>query len=115
MIAKLASPVILCGDFNSVRRRDYTDEEWKILCGIHQIETESLEVIREFGGRDVFDYLAQRLNQTHTQIAKRIDFIFIIEKGKEKVNVRDARRFDVLFSDHFPIGTNLEIIGGANG
>lgn len=109
LIRQLRSPVLLCGDFNSVRRCDYSQEEWDVICRLHHIETASLDVVGEMGGRDVFDLLDKRLNRTHVKISKRIDFLFVIEQGMGKVSVRDARRYDVLWSDHYPLWAALEI------
>jgi endonuclease/exonuclease/phosphatase family metal-dependent hydrolase len=107
----LPSPVILCGDFNTVRRCDYSAAEWSELCSIQEIETVSMDVVSGMGGRDVFDVMDVRMSRSHVHDPKRVDYIFIIDKSieKKKLIVKEAKRYDVLYSDHFPLSAVIEL------
>lgn len=100
-------PAVLAGDFNTVRRRDYTATEWSDLCQTHQIETESLGYLTGVGAEDAFDRLGLRVPQTHLFAPKRrVDFLFLFDSRKE-IEVKQAKLHRIGHSDHFPLSTRL--------
>jgi len=99
--------VIICGDFNSLRRNDYNDKEWKWLSNNnqgHPLHTKVTDFMEESGFDEVF---GDNFLKYSVWTARRVDYIwynlsnFAVDRG----NV-----YYTSDSDHFPIIADFEAI-----
>jgi endonuclease/exonuclease/phosphatase family metal-dependent hydrolase len=103
------SKIIVAGDFNSLRKSDYTSKEWHHICELdkkRKITTvqDAIPIIEEKGFIDSFSHLGKSV-KISVWSGKRVDYIF----GKNIDFVQTAS-YKVTHSDHYPIYADFFII-----
>ena len=118
---KNKKPVIICGDFNSVRNElDFYEEnaqQFNIEHGYLSDERSNLESLLESGFTDVFRYLypdkraytwwSNRLNKRSENRGWRLDYFLVSDNLLPKI--RKIRHLtDIMGSDHCPILLDID-------
>ncbi len=95
-------PAMVCGDFNTVRRHDYTPHEWKELHK-YEIETKTLDYIASMGVQDALDLVGKKTSRSIVGLDRRIDFMFAFDPYSQ-IKITDATiDHKAIFSDHHPV------------
>lgn len=100
--------IIVTGDFNSLRKADYTDDEWsEIVTTDRKRNVETIEdvipVLESNGFVDSFSACDKRLNVS-VWSACRVDFVL----GKN-VQFTDSNVYQSVASDHHPVYADIEL------
>jgi len=110
-------PVVLCGDFNALKRKDYSREHWNQIVARHErrgwnLPTEGCLNILERNGEflDAFDEVRRRGPGERKFTASvenplyRVDYCFARECFLSQFQIEAARVVhEVHHSDHFPL------------
>ncbi|VBB18710.1 exodeoxyribonuclease III [Yasminevirus sp. GU-2018] len=94
--------VIVTGDFNSLRKADYTVDEWNYLVdvdkrrGVTTIE-DAVPVIEKAGYVESFTNCGKQLKNS-VWSGRRVDYIF----GKN-IQFKQCSEYRVTYSDHYPV------------
>mmetsp|Transcript_25831 Transcript_25831/g.74735 ORF Transcript_25831/g.74735 Transcript_25831/m.74735 type:complete len:356 (+) Transcript_25831:179-1246(+) len=122
-------PTIICGDFNSFRRRDMDEATWKDLCDLYESRSWGrpnevslvLKALENDGYAETFSFSKGQYPKPTcwTNIpVMRIDHMLVksppVESGSQKslydIKALSHQRVEVDGSDHFPIFVDFEII-----
>lgn len=104
-LEKFNMPIILCGDLNSLKRSDYTDDEWQwIIDNNLNVKPKTL----------VTDELSQSYNEAFDDgefkysvwTGRRVDYMWY--RG-ENISVSKANVYYTDLSDHFPIFVDFSL------
>jgi endonuclease/exonuclease/phosphatase family metal-dependent hydrolase len=100
--------IVITGDFNSLRRSDYTDMEWEELARIDHKRgvttiVDAVHVLEKSGFKDSFDSCGTSI-KVSVWSNRRVDYIF----GK---NVRFSQTSEhrVTLSDHYPVYADISL------
>lgn len=107
-------PVVLCGDFNALKRKDYEDQHWQQLEDRHRERGWAmpshgcLDELENHGYLDCFHYVDLDTPPTPTASVEeplyRIDYCFAGPGFLEHFNLHSASvQNAICLSDHFPI------------
>lgn len=103
-------PAMVCGDFNTQRRRDYTNAQWETLQKHYVVETIAIDYIESFGVKDVLDLVGKKSVTSIPGVNRRIDFMFAFDPYDQvKVQSADIVK-NVYFSDHFPVISTIRVV-----
>lgn len=111
-LTKLDEPVLVCGDFNAIRRKDYSEQEWSnivIADTARDIQTCSeLEIMENNGFESAFLDIAndRRFANGTAWSGRVVDFIFV-RNLKDKI--RHTHVIPTNLSDHLMIGVDIDI------
>ena len=106
-----STPFVLCGDFNCLKRSDYTENEWKAISDVRMTskwEPPQTEIVSLFESRGLIDYLSLFGKPEPTsRFNTRIDYIW----GSRSEIVDNAKVINSLFnqSDHKPVVCTLTL------
>lgn len=104
------TPIIIMGDFNSLKREDYIESEWDWLNDNNQgfnLDDETIKLIEDAGYEDVFHVQNPCCLKSSTWSSRRIDYIFI--KGIPKESILHTYAYYSDDSDHIPLIVDIEI------
>lgn len=100
---------LLCGDFNCTREKDYTVEQ---LANIKKFPVEykqDFQALKEISDYpDVFDIVNRKAGFTHLAAPIRIDYMFVFG-SEEQIEVQSVTKYNVRYSDHYPLSAILDI------
>ena len=102
-------PAMVCGDFNTQRRRDYTKKQWETLQKHYVVETLALDYIESFGVHDVLDWVGKKSVTSIPGVDRRIDFMFPFDPYNQLEVEKASIEKHVFFSDHFPVFATIKI------
>ena len=107
---------VLAGDFNAVRRKDYTEEEFTKIRN-HDRERDVLTEVKttDFVQNtmkfvDCFDWAKQRPPVCSTWSGRRIDYALLKAQQEDTIQVTNAFYWPCTSSDHIPIGCDIEFL-----
>lgn len=100
--------IVITGDFNSLKRSDYTDEEWDQIVTIDRkrgVRTvvDAVPVLEEVGFEDSFDHCNEKI-KVSVWSNRRVDYIF----GKN-VKFSQTTEHRTTLSDHYPIYADISL------
>ena len=104
--------VIIMGDFNSLKKDDYTEEEWSHIINSNQkryIKTMTLvtDLMNENGYTDSFKWTKRGRENVSVWSMKRVDYIYFSKNYPHKV--LNSFTIPTLISDHLPVVCDIEI------
>ena len=102
-------PALVAGDFNTCRRQDYNDKQWKEINKNYDVETKTLDYIAGMGVQDVTDVIGKRFPQSVLSFFRRIDFIFLFDPYQQLSVKKAMIDTKAEFSDHYPVITTVTI------
>lgn len=98
--------IIVAGDFNSLRKNDYTEKEWKYLTELDKkrkiITIQDVAPIIENAGFIESSSQCQTPIKMSVWAGRRVDYIF----GKN-VNFIQTSTYTVTYSDHYPVYADI--------
>lgn len=99
-------PIIVCGDFNSIRKRDYPNKEWDVIVAADK--SRRIDTLDELGIFDNYGFVSafegsDILNNGSAWSHRIIDFMFV-----KNVNVLRREAVYTNISDHIPLYIDLQ-------
>lgn len=100
--------IIITGDFNSLKRSDYTDKEWDQIVQIdHKRKVDTIvdvvPILEELGFQDSFDQCDTNI-KVSVWSNRRVDYIF----GKN-IKFSQTSEHRVTASDHYPVYADISL------
>lgn len=107
--AKDNDPIVVCGDFNAIRKDDYSDEEWKKI-----IEADNIRRITTLSELDIFDknkftsvfsnVFSKEMRMGTAWSGRIVDYMFV-----KNIKVANAGFIPTSSSDHIPLYIDLDL------
>jgi endonuclease/exonuclease/phosphatase family metal-dependent hydrolase len=97
-------PALVCGDFNTQRRHDYTTAQWNALIkSKYELETLALDHVQSMGVKDVLDLVGKKSASSIPNLNRRIDFMFVFDPYNTLTVQAAEIDKNANFSDHYPV------------
>jgi len=100
-IINIETPIIICGDLNTIDKNDYTDEEWDhnlIYIRKYMFDPKVTDILKNNKFIDVGNYLNK--NKINTSFYdRRVDYFFVKNIKPNNYIVDESN----ILSDHYPI------------
>lgn len=100
--------VVIAGDFNTLRKNDYSDPEWKYITECDKLRNvttkeDIIPIIENNNFRESFDAVNKKL-KVSVWSNRRVDYIY----GKN-INFIDSACYRSIASDHHPIYADIKL------
>jgi endonuclease/exonuclease/phosphatase family metal-dependent hydrolase len=112
ILSNIDEEYILLGDFNSLRRKDYSNDEWNYIIDdskkrntdAHTLVT---DIVEKNGFMECWDFCGKTSPKITVWSMKRVDYIYIGKKFNYKIN--NVETHFTCASDHLPLYLDIKI------
>ncbi len=112
IIDKYGNDIILLGDFNSLQKRDYSEDYWDKITNDDKIrsvisQTKVTDYLKSIKMKDCYTKLHKNEPIISVWSMRRVDYIFM--NKKTKYDVINCFIYPSLASDHLPLVVDIKI------